>query len=145
MEDEIDKVDAQRRFEAWLADHHEALARFFLVLPAPLVAALDYSPASLDALEGWLLLRYPSSADARPAAEAPILDGAARYLGETFVQQGNGTWSLGDTVGDVFFGLPVVTGLPAKDPACPPFLARAALNKRTGRVWTTALRSYLQP
>jgi hypothetical protein len=54
------------RFEAWLAHMDDMLESFLASLPDAVRTKLDFSPASLDTLEAWLLQRYPAIADSRP-------------------------------------------------------------------------------
>jgi hypothetical protein len=52
--------ESRDRFECWLMEVDEALSSFVRTLPPDVAGRLDFSPASLPALEAWLLSRYPS-------------------------------------------------------------------------------------
>ena|SRR5688572_3311092 len=126
-------ADEEDLFEHWLAHMDDALAEFFARLPPELGAGLDYSPASLDRLEAFLLQRYPDI-EAIKADPEPYLDGAARYVGEAFRRNIGGRWRMRmDDPKYVYAGLPELTFLPARDtPVCPITLVSASLDRRTG-------------
>jgi hypothetical protein len=125
--------DEEDLFEHWLAHMDDALAEFFARLPSALKAALDFTPASLDRLEAFLLERYPT-VQAIKADPEPYLDGAARYVGEVFRRHIGGRWRMRmDDPKYVYAGLPELTFLATKDtPVCPITLVSASLDRRTG-------------
>jgi hypothetical protein len=127
-------------FENWLAHMDDALAEFFARLPPAVGEALDYTPSSLDALEAFLLERYPDVESIKADPE-PNLDGAARYVGEVFRRTIGGAWRMrDDDPSYVYAGLPELTFLRARDtPACPITLAATALRRRTGTFLSTVL------
>jgi hypothetical protein len=127
-------------FENWLAHMDDALEEFFARLPPALRVALDDTPPSLDALEAFLLGRYPD-VEAIRADPEPYLDGAARYVGEVFRRTIGGRWRMrDDDPSYVYAGLPELTFLPARDtPACPIRLVTTALHRRTGTFLSTVL------
>jgi hypothetical protein len=120
-------------FDAWLTDMDDALDRFLELVPAELAAKLDYSPESLVALERWLLQRYPDLQSLKIDPELALVDGATRYVGETFVRNLGAHWTLNTNPKNVFYGLPVVTGHPRQTtPQCPHKLLSAATARREG-------------
>jgi hypothetical protein len=50
-------------FEYWLFEMDDALERFLQGIGEPVRSQLDFSPASLDALEAWVLERYANPDD----------------------------------------------------------------------------------
>jgi hypothetical protein len=121
-------------FEYWLADMDDALDRFIATLPASLRGRLDYSPASLDALEAWILERYPTTQAMLAPSEAQVVDGLARYVGETIRKNIGGKWDIRlDDPKYAFYGLPQLTGFgPRSTPEAPITLATAAADRREG-------------
>jgi hypothetical protein len=121
----------------------DALDRFFATLPADLRRRLDYSPGSLDSLEAWLLARYRDTGDMLDRRESTVVDGLARYIGETFRKAIGGHWDIElDNPKDVYYGLPQLTGFgPRATPECPSSLATAAANRRTGKYLSTVLEN----
>src|SRR5689334_3350326 len=98
-------------FKYWLADMDDALERFFQFLPEPVRARLDYSPESLDALESWILARYPDTKAMLGPSESRVVDGLARYIGETYRKQIGGRWNIRlDDPKYAFYGIPELTG-----------------------------------
>jgi len=53
--------DSKEEFQDWLDHMEEALDAWLDRLPEEVRDKLDFSIDSLDALEGWLLERYPIS------------------------------------------------------------------------------------
>lgn len=74
-------MNTHEQFNDWLADMADALDRFHELIPEAVQAKLDYSPASLDILEQWLLSRY-STIDEILAPE--LLEWHTRQHRETY-------------------------------------------------------------
>jgi hypothetical protein len=130
-------------FELWVFKMEDALEKFLGQLPEDVRRSLDYSPASLDALEKWLLERYTSPQLMLAPDEKDILDGAARYIGETFRKNVGGYWEIDlDNPKYVFFGLPILTGF--RVPESPHSLATASTHRRTGTYLRTVLENTLK-
>ena len=133
-------------FESWLVDMDDALERFFDALPSEVSERLDYSPASLDVLEKWILARYESTDHMLPASEATTVDGLARYIGETFRKAIGGRWGIRlDDPKYVFYGLPEIIGYSDKPTSlCPISLATASADRRSGKYLSGVLGSYIR-
>ena len=129
-------------FDAWLTAMDDVIDEFLTGLPEDVRVRLDYSPESLDVLEAWLLHNYESPA-ALQAADAAMLDGPARYLGETMRRNLGGKWTINLERPDVvFFGLPILTDVRgATAPMSPYSLTTAALDRRTGKYLRTILEN----
>jgi hypothetical protein len=132
-------------FNYWVADMDDALARFSATLPPAVRDKLDYSPASLDVLEKWLLENYDTPQQLIAPGQTVNLDGAARYIGETYRKTLGGYWDIElKNPKDVYFGVPIITGFEAKPtPAAPLYMATAAMDRRTGNYIRTALENYM--
>ena len=127
-------------FEMWVTHMYDALAEFLEQLPENVRRKLDYSPASLDVLESWLLEHYGSPQDLLVPAESRTLDGAARYIGETFRKKVGGHWTIDlDNPKNVYFGLPVLTN--PVTPVAPFGLTTASTHRRKGNYLRTALEN----
>jgi hypothetical protein len=140
-------VDRQREdFEYWLADMDDAIERVLGSAPLGIRERLDFSPGSLDVLEAWILERYASTDAMLPASESRVVDGLARYIGETFRKAIGGRWEIRlDDPKYVFYGKPQLTGFWDKPtPLCPLSLATASADRRTGRYLGGVLASYLR-
>jgi hypothetical protein len=125
-------------FEQWLFDMDDALDAFRASNPE---LALDGTDASLARLERWLLGRYPSAEALTAPSEEPILDGAARYLGETMRKRVGGTWDVVlDDPKFIYGRLPIIH-VPnrANVPFSPHFTVRLALKRRTGELFTSVV------
>jgi hypothetical protein len=121
-------------FDFWVEDMDDALDRFRDRLPPQVSDALDGSPKSLDALEAWLLERYPDTESMLAEDQAETVDGAARYVGE-ILRRGTtgGYWDINlNDERQAFYGLPVVTTADKPTPDAPTTLVTAAGNRRTG-------------
>jgi hypothetical protein len=133
-------------FESWLVDMDDALERFVDGLPREVSQRLDYTPSSLDALEGWILDRYESTDQMLAASQAATVDGLARYIGETFRKAIGGRWEIRlDDPKYVFYGLPEIMGYSDKPTSlCPISLATASADRRSGRYLSGVLASYIR-
>ena len=126
--------DPELDFDAWLTDMDDALQRFLDLVPAELAHELDYSKDSLTPLESWLLQRYPDQESLEVEPSIDLADGAARYVGETFVKSLGAHWTLSrKNPRDVYYGSPIVTGHPGETTSiCPHRLVGVALHRRVG-------------
>src|SRR6266850_443744 len=130
-------------FNYWVADMDDALARFFEMLPAGMRSKLDCTPESIDALEGWILSRYPSIEAIKAADQSRMVDGMARYVGETFRKNAGGQWDIDlDNPKAAFFGIPILTGF--RSEICPLALVTASTDRRTGKFIRTVLENNLK-
>jgi hypothetical protein len=129
-------------FEIWLMDMDDAIDRLLDQVPSDVQAQLDFSPASLDVLEAWLLQRYPNLDALLAESEKDTLDGAARYVGQTFREKLGGRWDIVlDNPRDVNYRLPILTGFRGEYSAPSPVtLVTASTDRRSG----TYLRTVLQ-
>jgi hypothetical protein len=120
-------------FEVWLTAMDDVIDEFLRGLPEGVRARMDYSPASLDVLEEWLLDTYRSPQALR-AGDAALLDRPARYVGETMRRNLGGKWTINlDEPEEVFFGLPILTEVRgAVAPMSPYSLTTATLDRNTG-------------
>ena len=126
-------------FQSWLEDMHPRLARFVdIIMPAGWAGG--YSRESLVALERHMLDRWPDVASFQQDQDTDFIDGATRYIGETFLRLGGGGWFVDHDPKFVFSGRPCVR-LDTVDPLpiSPVNLMGAVLSRRTGevlaRVW----------
>jgi hypothetical protein len=135
------KMPEEEDFDYWLKIMDRALSELFAELPAKLRDKLDYSPKSLDALEAWLLARYPDGEAIRAETEIVLMDGVARYIGETLRKNVGGRWWF-DLDGWSHDGLPQIADMgPDMSPVCPLALAREAAEVRCKNLLSTVLQS----
>ena len=135
--------EKQLQFQHWLVDMDDALERFLADVPDTIATKLDYTSTSLDVLESWLLGSYESVEAMLEPDQSARIDGAARYVGETFRRELGGQWAL--RLGDpskVFYGLPELTGFRMRTPLCPLTLVTASADRRTGNYLRSVLDAY---
>ena len=136
------EVEKQREhFEEWLFEMDDALEEFLDGIDQPTRSLLDLSPASLDVLEAWVLERYSSPEELMKPEAKQVVDGIARYIGETYRKQIGGRWqSRLDDPKYAFFGLPELTDFSQNPtPICPHSLATALTDRRSGTYLRTIL------
>ncbi|MEP7286474.1 MAG: hypothetical protein ABI947_11965 [Chloroflexota bacterium] len=144
----------KEKYDSWYVVMDDALEEFYDLLPPDLCEKLDYSFASLDVLEDWILLQFSSIDDIQkillriregrePGKEAQILDGASRYVGETFIRLIGGYWDVPtDDPRNVYYGIPIVTGYKERPtPECPITLVTASTDRRTGKYIRTVFEN----
>lgn len=119
-------------FELWLVEMDDRLEALWQDLPPSLSDQLDYSLASLTALEAWILDRYPSLQELRAPAEKERLDQLAIYVGETLRKNAGGIWDIDlENSRNAYFRMPVI----CKERVfteCPVTLVTACTDRRTG-------------
>lgn len=128
-------------FELWLFQMDDELEAFVARFSAEQQRRLDYTPDSLAVLERWLLERYAGTEQIMAVENKTTLDGAVRYIGETFRKNLGGKWDVNLTdPKDAFYKLPVITGFPGMKVAVSPYsLAGACVDRRTGAFLQTIL------
>lgn len=134
---------AREEFEYWLFEMDDELEKFLSSIQPLAGGNLDFSPGSLDILERWMLGRYPNTTRLLEPSEKHVLDGAARYIGETFRKQLGGYWDISlDDPNYVYHGIPQLTGFGENPtPLCPHSLATAAVDRKTGNFLRTVLEN----
>lgn len=131
----------QDDFQQWVFDMDDALDDFRQRVPADQRDKLDYSPASLDVAEKWILDTYPSVDAMLKPDQAQQVDGVARYIGETFRKALGGSWRINlEDPKQAFHGMPVVVFGSNLGEDSPQSLATATADRRTG----TYLRQILE-
>lgn len=134
-------------FEYWLMDMDDALDRFLAILPPQVKEKLDFSPSSLNTLEAWILDKYPNTPAMLESDQSRLVDGVARYIGETFRKLLGGRWDIKlDEPQFVYFGVPILTGFMGElTPICPLTLATASAHRRTGQYLCNVLENISNP
>jgi len=135
MGEKPNKASSEDQFQYWLANMDDTLEDFLARLPAEVRERLNGSPESLDALEVWLLERYPTTSAIMSDDELSNLDGATCYVGEVFRKALGGHWRIRlDDSKYAFHGIPELWFLEEKDtPVAPITLVTASLDRRTGK------------
>lgn len=129
-------------FEYWLASMDEMLDDFMSKLPREYRSQLDFSPASLDVLEAWVLEKYPDTISMLSKNESELVNGLACYIGETFRKATNTHWSIRfDDPKFVFFALPILVDTNEATLDCPITLATATADRRKGTYLRTVLEN----
>ena len=83
-------VYTQEAFNEWIKEIPEKLNKVIGEFAKKNNLKLDYSIASLDALEKWILKNYDVATDLKDDEE--ILDMLALYVGETYIKHIGGEW-----------------------------------------------------
>ncbi|TLV00041.1 hypothetical protein [Dyadobacter luticola] len=131
-------------FECWLIEMDDALDSFIASFPESIRQGLNFSVESLDSLEEWLLNRYDNLSETKVKEEAMIIDGLARYVGETFRKALGGKWTIElDNPVYAYYRIPTLAGLGGRNlVACPAALVTTAVDRRRGDFWRTVLTNY---
>ncbi len=139
--------DGQDTLNSWIAELEPAIQGFFNAVGPDLQRELDFSPASLDDLEAWLLEHYPDEKviyESKPEGFGyadQLLDTAYRYAAETMRRNIEGSfWGINlDHPKIAGFGVPRLHG-PEDNPFSAAPLVGAVLRRRTSGM----LRSQLE-
>ena len=122
-------------FQDWLKFMPDAIEEWKAELPEDLAKDLDFSLASLDRLEAWLIGEFPDVDMAFGGDHISITDGAARYVGETFRRNFGGRWDMevhDET--DITYGMPHMLGFAEPGPPVVPLMVvYNAVERRTGK------------
>ena len=123
------------KFQYWLMDMDDAIARLIQSAPTNLADKLDFSPESLNVLEEFILSKYPTIIDIKKPTEAKAVDSLARYVGQVFRKHLGGKWGIEfNDRKNVFYGLPQLMGMAGqRTQICPLTLVTASTDRRTGQ------------
>lgn len=112
----------------------DAIEAFIRGLPKEVSVKLDYSPESLDSLEDWLMNAYSSPQDALEEQGNSVIDGASRYVGETFRKNLGGNWFINSSDSKViYYGIPQLQSMRGQRiPICPLAMVTSSLDRRRG-------------
>lgn len=132
-------------FDYWVFEMDDALEHFLSHFSPKTRVKLDYTAASLTILESWIMETYSSTEAMLEQKEVQRVDGAARYLGETYRKVLGGYWDIRlEDPEYVFYGLPILTGFAEHmDSECPFSLITASADRRTGYYLRTVLQYYM--
>lgn len=125
-------------YEKWRIRVKDEIEQFVSSLPEQVQGELDYSPASLNAVERWLIERFPTSEATYDEAGSRLLAGAIFYVGETYRKNVGGYWNvhLAEFEPDYEYGeSPVIEGFFSEDKeaaVCPGFIVMDAIRHRLG-------------
>lgn len=122
------------QFQVWLIHMDDAIEAFIRGLPKEVSVKLDYSPESLDSLEDWLMNAYSSPQDALEEQGNSVIDGASRYVGETFRKNLGGNWFINSSDSKViYYGIPQLQSMRGQRiPICPLAMVTSSLDRRRG-------------
>jgi hypothetical protein len=103
------RMQSPEEVENWLADIEREIDAFMQAIPAELRDHLDYSVASIDHLEKWLLSLYTKLYDAYSTEGLVILAGAGCYVGEVIRKSTGAEWYVElNQKNNAFLGFPVL-------------------------------------
>jgi hypothetical protein len=134
------------RFQCWLMEMTDALARLAKSLPAGVSEGMNFSRESIAVVEAYCLEKYANVQEAKKPSEAQSLDGLARYVGQVFRGRLGGRWTINNSdPKNAFYGLPQLTGMTGqRTQICPLTLVTASLDRRTGKFITMVFDSCLK-
>lgn len=132
-------LHSREEFQVWLARDLEVRDELYELVGAE----LPPGPESLDALEAFLLRRYPGPAAAVTLEQRGVTDAAARHVGLVFVLNiDDAVWDIEtDDDGRLFYRLPVIRFGDGEED-CPLTMVTAALDRRTGTYLRDVFGSY---
>jgi hypothetical protein len=132
-------VNEDDEFEFWLIEMDDALEEFLRTLPESMRTKMGYTRESLNLLEAWILDKFASPEQLLEDSNAHVLDGLARYVGETLRRAIGGRWRLGTAP----LRVPELYGPELSEtPVLPHSLIGAAVDRRTGQYLSGILTGY---
>lgn len=130
----VSDLDDQALFQEWLGVMDDSLEYFITMLPPEVGRRLDYTPESLDVLEGWVLDRYAGVDAIMAESELLDLEYMARYVGETVRRSIGGEWRIAyDDPKAAHYGVPEIRFAEKVPPLAPKYLVTASVDRRTGQ------------
>jgi hypothetical protein len=132
-------MHSREEFQTWLAMDLEIRDELYALMGREPPPDID----SLDALEAFLLGRFPDPAAAVTLEHRGITAAAARHVGLVFVLNvDDAVWDIElDNEASLFYRLPVIRFADGAE-ECPLTMATASLDRRTGRYLRTIVENY---
>ena len=126
--------DEQEQFQTWLAHMSDYLEEFRKTAPPAIAPKLDFSLASLDAVESYILSLYANMDAVTAPSAARMVNLLSIYVGETIRKNGGGRWDI--ELADesfAFYKRPILRDIgPRKETDCPMNLVTASVDRRRG-------------
>lgn len=140
----VEMKDKREEFEVWLIHMDDQLEVFLNSFDEPIKSQLDFSPGSLDVIEGWLLDNFKTYQELQEVKYKKLVDLLARYIGETFRKNIKGKWDMNLTDPNyVFYGMPIIMDGEKKETiTCPHYLPTSAIDRKSGNFLRTILNNY---
>jgi hypothetical protein len=132
-------MHSREEFQSWLARDLDVRDELYELVGAELAPG----PESLDALEAFLLRRYPGPAAAVTLEHRGVTDAAARHVGLVLVLNvDDAVWDIEiDDDDRLFYRLPIIRFGDGEED-CPLTMVTAALDRRTGTYLRAVFLSY---
>lgn len=138
-------INNEELFQYWLADMDDAIDGFRSRLPEIVAQKLDYSKTSLVTISTWLITNYLTVESIKKDSEKTSLDGAARYIGQTFRKHLGGKWVI-DYMNEknAFYGLPQLAEMKGQRvQQCPHTLVTVTIGRKDPNFLITLLENHL--
>lgn len=137
----MQKIEQKKeRFQYWLFKMDDILENFISKFEKENLI-LDYSIASLNALENLILQSFDDIEAIKEEKNSAFYDELARYVGETFRKNLGGKWKLDyENVDSPYYNLPI---LDYPTPICPHKLVTACIARKKGTFLSTILTTNL--
>ncbi|MGS2741227.1 hypothetical protein [Sinomicrobium sp. M5D2P17] len=138
-----EKEEKKENFQEWLFVMDDTLDEFKNIFKKEENVELDFSPASLDTVEQWILKNYDTKEELLKQVNKPVLNMLAVYVGETFRKNIGGKWELDiENEKSAYFQLPILTDSPKiSSPIAPHTLVTACISRNKGNYISTILRN----
>jgi hypothetical protein len=131
-------------FEGWVIFIDATIKQLLDELPEEIAQRLDFTPESLDVLEGWLLSKYDSPAAILQPSENWYIDRASKYVGETIRRNAGGEWAINlDDPSYAYYGVPEIRS-ERFVAECPATLVTASLDRRRGNFIREVVENIVQ-
>lgn len=136
---DVMRLHSYTEFQTWLAKDLEVRDELYQIIGVE----LGTDEMSLEALEAFLLPRYPDPDAILRLDQRGILDAAARHVGLVLLLNVDGAeWGI-DLKDDsnIYYRLPVIRFSDGEQ-ECPLAMVTAALDRRTGRYLRDVVEAY---
>lgn len=135
---------SEKDFEYWIFQMDDKLESFISSLYGDIKTHLDYSVASLNNVEEWLINTYKTPEAIDAMHRAITVDGFCRYIGEVFRKKLGGHWDMSfQNDSDVDAG-PFLSGFKQNKNRIYPYgLMKKVLHEKSGNFLKNEILSLL--
>ena len=135
----------QEEFEAWVEELDEFIETGWDLLPDEISTQMDYTIASLDIIEAYVLANYTAE-QFRAEENKALFGGLAAYMGETARKNAvNGYWAI-DLLNtkNAYYNLPVMVSEKVKFTISPYQLVPSMFSRNTGVFLSTIAGNFVE-
>jgi hypothetical protein len=125
-------MTSEEEFSKWLSEMDKEIKTLITSYPIEVQRKMDFSPASLDVIEQWIIDNYSGPDLLLADSQIQMLDRLSRYVGETFRKILECQWIIEINDPDPDYAYNGIPRLSEPASICPRTTVTTSAHRRTG-------------